>query len=237
MGRRDFGPGADQHAIIHIETATKLPAASAVCQRRLLLLAGCGVLAAPEFAVAGNVPDAVAPIQALCDTLLVVMKAGRKTPFTHRFETLAPAMDGALNMGAILQVAVGLRWPSLTRDQQSQLQSAFRDYTVATYVANFDNYSGDSFKVFPQLRAVGDGDQIVHTDFVPSSGDPHAIDYVMRKAEGTWKAVDVLLDGTISRVAVLRSEFRHILIEGGFQALLTNLKQKTADLFGATTTM
>jgi phospholipid transport system substrate-binding protein len=58
----------------------------------------------------------------------------------------------------------------------------------------------------------------------------------MRQTDGSWKAGDVLLDGTISRVAILRSEFRHILAAGGFEALLTNLRKKVADLSGGTIT-
>ena len=116
------------------------------------------------------------------------------------------------------------------------MQSAFRAYTIATYVAKFDDYSGDRFEVLAESRDAGNGDTIVQTRFVPSSGDPRVIDYVMRQTNGIWKAVDVLLDGTISRVAVLHSEFRHILAEGGLQALLTNLRHKVADLSDATIT-
>jgi phospholipid transport system substrate-binding protein len=205
-------------------------------RRVVLRTAGLGVLAAPGFVAADDIPDAAIPIQALCNALLAIMKAGRATPFPQRFETLAPIVDRALNLPLILQVAVGPRWASSTPKQQSDLQSAFRSYTIATYVENFDEYSGDRFEVPPELRPVGDGDQIVHTRFISSSGDPRVIDYVMRQTDGVWKAVDVLLDGTISRVAVLRSEFRHILAEGGLQALLKELQQKVSDLSGGTIT-
>ena len=36
----------------------------------------------------------------------------------------------------------------------------------------------------------------------------------MRDDNGVWRAVDVLLDGSISRVAVQRSDFRKILANG-----------------------
>jgi phospholipid transport system substrate-binding protein len=165
------------------------------------------------------------------------MKAGRTTPFPQRFATLAPTVDRALDLPYILREAVGPRWASATPEQQSELQPALRSYTIATYVVNFDAYSGDRFEVSPELREAANGDQIVHTRFVPSSGDARVIDYVMRQTDGGWKAGDVLLDGTISRVAVLRSEFRHILAEGGFEALLTNLWKKVADLSGGTITV
>jgi phospholipid transport system substrate-binding protein len=205
-------------------------------RRFLLLAAGLGTLAAPGFAVADGIPDAAVPIRGFCDALVTIMKAGRTTPFPQRFSKLAPAADSALDLPYILQEAVGPRFTSAAPQQRSELQPAFRSYTIATYVANFDDYSGDRFEVSPELREAANGDQIVRTRFVPPSGGARVIDYVMRQTDGSWKAGDVLLDGTISRVAVLRSEFRHILDEGGFEALVTNLRKKVVDLSGGTIT-
>ena len=54
----------------------------------------------------------------------------------------------------------------------------------------------------------------------------------MRQEGGAWKAVDVLADGSISRVAVQRSDFRRLVSRGGAQALIESLNQKTTDLSG-----
>jgi phospholipid transport system substrate-binding protein len=222
--------------IFHIETMMRHVPALSIRRRSLLRTAGLGILAVPGFAVADDIPGAAVPIQGLCDALLVIMKAGRTTPFPQRFAMLAPAVDRALDLPFILQEAVGLHSTPPTPEQLSELLRAFRSYTIATYVANFDQYSGDRFEVAPELRDAGNGDEIVHTRYIPPSGDPRTIDYVMRQTNGSWKAVDVLLDGTISRAAVLRSEFRRILSEGGFQALVTDVRKKIADLSGGTIT-
>ena len=60
------------------------------------------------------------------------------------------------------------------------------------------------------------------------------LDYVMNQTPAGWKVVDVLAAGSISRVAVQRSDFRHILSNGGGDALLMSLQRKTADLSGGT---
>jgi phospholipid transport system substrate-binding protein len=52
----------------------------------------------------------------------------------------------------------------------------------------------------------------------------------MTPFESSWKIVDVLLDGSISRVAVQRSDFRHILANGGSDALVSNLQKKISDM-------
>ena len=57
---------------------------------------------------------------------------------------------------------------------------------------------------------------------IVTGGDRLRLDYVMRDGNGVWRAVDVLLEGSISRVAVQRSDFRRILSSGGSEALLAH---------------
>jgi phospholipid transport system substrate-binding protein len=68
---------------------------------------------------------------------------------------------------------------------------------------------------------------------VKISGDATELDYVMKQTPLGWKVIDVLAGGSISRVAVQRSDFRRILSNGGGDALLTSLRRKTSDLSGA----
>ena len=46
--------------------------------------------------------------------------------------------------------------------------------------------------------------------------------------------MDVLMDGSISRVAVQRSDFRSLLSSGGAPALVAGLQHKVANLSGDT---
>lgn len=200
-------------------------------RRGLLGLALAGLVAAPRGAAAADSGAVTAPIQALNDALISVMKAGKKVRFRDRFQTLAPAIDRAFDLPGILRVSVGPQWSSIDAAQKDTLQTVFRRFTVASYVANFDSYDGERFDIAPTLRASG-ADQIVGTTMVPTRGDRVRIDYVMRQEGEGWKVVDVLLDGTISRVAVQRSDFRALLARGGAPALIASLQAKVADLAG-----
>ncbi len=202
--------------------------------RRELLLLGIGVPAVLS-GIAGPVlasPDTavIAPIQGLYNSLLAVMKAGPHAPFAQRYDMLAPAVDRALDLPTILQVSVGLAWNELPVEQRDALLAAFRRYTISLYVSNFDDYTGQRFAIEPDLRSVGAHQEIVQTQIIPPSGGPHQLDYVMRQAGPDWKAVDVLAEGAISRVATQRSDFRALLAHGGGAALLASLDKKTADL-------
>ena len=192
-----------------------------------LLLPGLGRLALAADA------DAAAPIIALNRGLLAGMRAGKATPFPQRYNALAPLVEGAFDIPGILQASVGPRWAALPPAQQSQLLDVFRRFTVASYVANFDTFSGEKLEVLPISRSVG-ADQVVATQIVPAGGAPTRIDYVMRRTPAGWRAVDVLLNGSISRVAVQRSDFRSLLGSGDAGPLIQSLQRKTADLSGGT---
>lgn len=181
-------------------------------------------------------PAAVRPIRELCDSLISIMRAGAKTPFTQRFQMLAPSVEHAFDLAAVLQLSVGPSWSSLSPDQQNTLLTAFRRYTVANYVSNFDNYNGQRFDIRPDTKALANGDQLVQTKIVSPSGESHELDYVMRRTQAGWKVVDVLSDGSISQVAVQRSDFRRLVARGGAQALIQSLNQKTTDLSGGALT-
>jgi phospholipid transport system substrate-binding protein len=200
-------------------------------------LLGTVVLVAPPLnqrALAATASaDATSTIEHLNEALLAAMKSGRETDFSHRFQALAPEIDQAFDLSGVLSVSVGLRWASLSPDQQRRLLEAFRRYTVASYVANFDSYAGQDFTVSPETRSLGVDRVVVRSRMVKISGDATELDYVMKQTPLGWKVIDVLAGGSISRVAVQRSDFRRILSNGGGDALLTSLRRKTSDLSGA----
>jgi phospholipid transport system substrate-binding protein len=210
-----------------------MPSASIGRRQGLRFALVLGVVASAWPPRAQADPAAVAPIRELCDSLLAIMRAGRSSPFTQRFNMLAPTIDRAFDLPAILQLSVGPSWSTLPADQQATLLTSFRRYTVANYVNSFDNYNGQRFDIQPDTKSLPNGDQVAQTKII-SASETHELDYVMRRAGGGWRVVDVLADGSISRVAVQRSDFRRLVARGGAQALIESLNQKTSDLSGGT---
>lgn len=199
----------------------------------LAWLAALPLLAAAVPAVADTAADPAvitAPIRALNAELLRVMRAGKSVPFQQRAAMLTPAVDAAFDLGLILRVSVGPAWARITPPQRRALLDVFRRYTVASYVDNFDSFDGQHFDLTPTPRPVPGGAQVVLTRIVSRTGDAHQIDYVMRMTGTAWKAVDVLADGSISRVAVQRSDFSQLLDRGGAPALMASLEKKVKQL-------
>ena len=182
------------------------------------------------IAMAADPSGPAVPIEQLDAALLSAMKAGQATPFAQRYAMLAPAVERAVDLNVLLREAVGLSWSGLQANQKTALASTFHRYTISNYTANFDSYDGQSFRVLPQTRALPDGDVIVQTQIVRRDKSPVEIDYVMRQAPAGWKAVDLLSDGTVSQVAVQRSDFSPLHASGGARALEAGLRQKVANL-------
>lgn len=211
------------------DTSLPPPRRAVACSRRSLL--SLTLLAAVPLPALAADTGPTAPIRALYVGLEALMRAGKATPFAKRFQQIAPVITQAFDLTAILARSVGLQWSGLSEPLRADLFKAFTNFTIASYVANFDQYDGQKFQVLPQMRSVG-ADRIVASRIIRTNGNPVTIDYVMRQSGPDWKIVDVLLDGTISRVAVQRSDFRSILDHGGAPALITSLQRKTADLSG-----
>ena len=181
-------------------------------------------------AIRAATPEA-APIEALDAALLATMKAGSaNASFAARYAALQPVVKQVLNLPVILQNSVGLLWSSLPAAQQQELAGLFEQFTVASYVNGFGGYSGEQFQVLPAERALG-ARKIVETQIVPTDGSaPTRLDYVMAEGGAGWQVTDVLLDGTISKVAIQSSDFSSLVNAGDASQLINALKNKISIL-------
>jgi phospholipid transport system substrate-binding protein len=201
--------------------------------RRSLLIAllSIGAIAGSQSGAQAADPAAAAPITALNQAIMAAMKAGQATPFIQRYNLLLPAVEQAFDLPGILRASVGPRFATLPADQQAKLLDVFRKFTVASYASNFDSDGGEKLTVLPEQRTVG-VDIVVETQLTPVGGDAVRIDYVMHQTEAGWRAVDVLLNGSISQNAVKRSDFRSLVRADSAEPLIESLQRKVSELSG-----
>ena len=210
-------------------------AAPGLRRRQILGLAMGGLVATaawqPGMADAPNATPQ-APVAQLNDALLAAMKAGDRMSFQQRYRMLDPVIGQTFNLDAVLAASVGLRFASMQAADKAQLATAFRRYTVSSYVSNFNSYNGQSFEILPDVRHVGGNEVVVSTRLLRRDDSPVKLDYVVRRGPDGWQIVDVLTNGSISRVAVQRSDFVQLLSGGGAPALTVALDRKVANLSG-----
>ena len=82
----------------------------------------------------------------------------------------------------------------------------------------FDSFSGEKFTVDPTVTERGDN-KFVKSTLKPTSGAAIPFNYRVHNAGGSWKIVDVYLNGNISQLAQKRSDFGATLQASGPQGL------------------
>ena len=187
------------------------------------LLLGALVFATALPASAAWAADPAADrVEAFNHALLDTMKQGRSLGAQGRYKKLQPAVEQAFDLPTMTRVAVGPSWSTLPPGDQDKLVAAFTRMSVATWAHNFDDYSGESFKL-GAVSANASGDKLVRDQLIQKGGEPVNLNYRMRQAGGGWKIVDVFYNGSISSIATQRSDFASSLQAGGAAALIKKL--------------
>ena len=176
-------------------------------------------------AEATTADPAVAPIQAFCDALLDTMKRAKELGLKGRYDALKPAIEKAFNIPQMTQIAVGPTWSTISAADQKTLITAFERMTVADYAYNFDGYSGEKFVVDPTV-ITRNADKLVSTKLVSTDKSSTAFIYRMRAtSDGSWKAIDILLDGYVSEMAQRRSDFASTITTQGPAGLIKKINE------------
>jgi phospholipid transport system substrate-binding protein len=194
----------------------------------MLWLASAGSASAQEAAPAA--PDAAAvraPVERLYAALLDVMKRANELGFEGRYRVLDPVMTASYDIPFMAELILGRQWKSLSPEQQKRWVETFSRLTVSTYADRFDAYSGERFEV-GAVEAATQGTSMVRTSLVRTDGDPVKLDYRMRQNAGAWRIIDVYLSGTVSELALRRSEYSALMRRDGFDALLAAVGEKIA---------
>ncbi len=200
--------------------------------RRTTLAAGTLIFAVLLSSIASWGSSNNSPISLIENfhaALLASMKSATKTSVKQRFDALEQIVDHTFHSKLMIQVASGSHWRKASETQQTLLVTGFSKFSAATYAAQFDGFSGQSFHTIGQ-KPGPKTDILVETRIInPGSGTISLI-YVVRKKNDRWQVIDVLVDTGISNLARMRSEYRQVLKSGGITELINVLKDKTTVL-------
>jgi phospholipid transport system substrate-binding protein len=175
--------------------------------------------------------DPAATIKDFYATLTQTMKQGKTLGEKGRYDALSPAVRQGFDLGAMAQMAVGPGWAKLSPAERQEVTEAFARYTIATYAEHFGTNSSEKLAV-GGAKPMPYG-TVVETQIVDPNGDPTTVNYLMRQNGGQWQVADVYLQGTISQVANLRSQFSAVFQRGGAQELIEALNRKATSLNSA----
>ena len=171
---------------------------------------------------------ASAVIESLHVSLLAMMKDADTLGFEGRRKYMEPVVAQSFNMPIIAYLSTKYIWKKFNKNQRKQLTDALERLSVATFAARFKGYSGESFRVLSEEPAAQDS-VFVNTELVKADGDAIVLKYLLHQSDIGWRIIDVYFLGIHSELSMRRSEYLTVFQRDGFEGLLSELKQKTAD--------
>ena len=172
--------------------------------------------------------SASAVIESLHVSLLAMMKDADTLGFEGRRKYMEPVVAQSFNMPIIAYLSTKYIWKKFNEHQRKQLTDTLERLSVATFAARFKGYSGESFRVLSEEPAAQDS-VFVNTELVKADGDVIVLKYLLHQSNIGWRIIDVYFLGIHSELSMRRSEYLTVFQRDGFEGLLSELKQKTAD--------
>lgn len=161
--------------------------------------------------------------------MVEVMRTAATTTFDERAAKLEPVIETAYDLDFMGRKSLGKSFDGLSPEDQKRWLEAFHRFMVANYAGRFTSWGGQTFETLGEEPAAQDT-VLVRTRLVDPGKETVDLSYRLRQQDGTWKIIDVYLKGTVSELALRRSDFTAILDREGFPALLASLDAKIADL-------
>jgi phospholipid transport system substrate-binding protein len=185
------------------------------------------LLTLPALAQAANVAQAREPIDRLYAVLLECLKNADALGLEGRRAKIEPAVEAGYDLPFMAEKILGRHWRELSDADRARWTDAFARLTVATYAERMTDYTGQSFDVL-RIEPSQRGTAVVYTQVVTPKEAPIAINYRMRENGEGWRIIDVYLNGTVSELALRRSEYAAVLQRDGFDKLVTSIDEKIA---------
>lgn len=202
----------------------------------LLLVWATAVSPDPSAAETATPPAAPAPdatpravIDSLHASLIGVMKEAKTLGYPGRYERLAPVLANHFDTPWMAEKSIGREWAQLAAPDRERLVNAFRRFTTANYAGRFDGYGGERFETLrdePSLQST----MLVYSRLLESNGEVTELNYRLRQVGSDWRIIDVYLNGTVSELALRRSEYSSIIKRDGLEALIKALEGKISKL-------
>lgn len=185
------------------------------------------LLAAVRVAALENAAAEV--VERLHRTYLDVLREAETLGYSGRYEKLAPVIAASFDSEFMAQAAIGRAWKSLDEKDRARWVENFRAFTTANYAARLDRNAGQKFEVLGEEPAAA-GTVAVRARVTDPGAEDVALTYRLRQTGGQWRVIDIYANGTVSEVALRRSEYSTVLKEKGLEGLIALVQGKINDL-------
>jgi len=181
----------------------------------------------PGASVGEDAPSAI--VEAFHDALTQAMKRADELGYEGRYAELSPVLEGTFDLDFMAEKSVGRYWRDLDEAARNRWLETFTRHTTANYAGRFNAYTGQHFETRGSEPAAHET-VVVNTVLVLPAEEDVQLNYRLRKTPLGWRVVDIYLNGTVSELALRRSEYSAVISRDGFDTLVSELDGKIADM-------
>lgn len=140
-------------------------------------------------------------------------------------EEFRKLLNSNFDMNTIARFSLGSNWKQASKEQRSEYMDLFNKMIVNVYSQRFSEYEGQEIKVVGS-RAQNERDVLVNSVLKQESGPDVKVDWRVRQRNGSFRVVDVIVEG-VSMALTQRSDFSSVIQRGGgdIEALLSHLRK------------
>lgn len=176
-----------------------------------------------------NAQLAVPVVESFNAQLLDLLRRSGELDHAGRAAELGPAIEESFDLAFMAQKVLGRSWKGLTPEQQAKWRASFTALMTANYAGRFVGWADQTFKTIDAKEATR-GTVLVRTELIVPGEETVALDYRLKKGPQGWQIIDVFLNGTVSELALRRSEYSGVFKRDGFDVLVSSVDAKTREL-------
>ena len=188
------------------------------------------LMSAAVFAASAN---PTASVQAVIDQAIAVFKDKAIAP-ADREKKLRAIAESHFDFERMARSAVGLHWREFSDPQRAEFVPIFTDFIEDVVLSRVEQYSVErieqdiesSLVHFTRESIDTPDNAIVYSDVtLANRAKPLQVNYLLKRDGDQWKIYDITIDA-ISVIANYRNQFNRVLNDGGYDKLVSIMRQK-----------
>lgn len=184
----------------------------------------CGLASRPAGAATD---DAAAAVVEKTTSGVIAVLTDQSLSTEQKRKRVEDIAIGSMDFETLSKLVLARNWSRFDDTQRSEFIALFKNHLSMTYGRNVESYKNEKVQITGSRQETG-GDVTVKTKIVRGGGNADIlVDYRLRQRDGTWKIIDVVIEG-VSLVSNFRSQFQDVVASGGPERLLALLREKNA---------
>lgn len=174
-------------------------------------------------ALAQTAKDPAEIVKSNDKALLAFLKTYKPEVKTQK-DSLRNLVNTMFSFNEMGKRSLGKTWATLSKADQDTFQTLFHKAVENTSIRRLERYKADSTR----YSVTGTGEKTIVKAVVFQGADTSNVVYKMFQENGKWIAWDLVIDQS-SSLNNYRDQFKTIIADKGFPAVLTKLRAKAKD--------